>query len=683
MPGVALLLASAARWRGSGWPRAGAGIDTEPGPPTVEERRPYPLRMTVHTGLLPAPGGELRTELLEQPVSLAGMSARRLRIDVQFERRGRRVIEPPAFTIHDPLRLVTRTVRDRGDDAELLVLPRIEPVLTPSGSGGAGAGSPGDGQSPAAALRGAAAGSAAELDLDGLRPYRTGTPASRIHWPAVARSGEMLERRLTAESDSAPLVVLDASQPPRRRRWTLRCAPRPRCACSSPAAAGWRCCCPATGDRPPLPADLAGWPAQHARLALVGPAEQRPPLARARRSGAVIWVSARARPAARPGPHHRRRRLAGHAAGRAGRRRRVRGRRLRRAPHHAAGAGRLGGGGVSALRRVARATTTSRDRSSWRCSPRLGAFAALHWAALVESPPAGRILLAVAALTAAGAVLRRPEPLAAAASRPCTPLALVAVVAGAAAALAATGLSVRLLWPLNWDELSLQLEQGLSGIQTVVWPYGGPEDDVRLAILLGAPALLALAAALAFWPVRSRITASVLRFMALVALLCLYGIPVTDHDPGEPLLRGLVLFALVAAWLWAPRMRGAGGRARPGGGGRGGPGGAAAGGAGGPRRGAGRLQRLELVRRQGGHVQLGPHLRPAGLAPRRHDAAPGASRHGRCTGRPRCWTPSTACAGCARAPTTAPARWASCPTTPTPLGPQHHASRCVRCAPTS
>ena len=44
--------------------------------------------------------------------------------------------------------------------------------------------------------------------------------------------------------------------------------------------------------------------------------------------------------------------------------------------------------------------------------------------------------------------------------------------------------------------------------------------------------------------------------MGLVALLCLYGIPVTDHDPGAPLVRGLVLFALVAAWLWAPRMRG-------------------------------------------------------------------------------------------------------------------------------
>ncbi len=184
----------------------------------------------------------------------------------------------------------------------------------------------------------------------------------------------------------------------------------------------------------------------------------------------------------------------------------------------------------------------------------LGSFAALHWASLVENPPTVRILLAVAVLTGAGALLgalnrsRLPRPSVHAA-------ALVVVVAGTAAALVITGLAARLVWPRNWGELNTTLEQGLSGIQTVVWPYGGPEGDVRLTILLGAPALLALAAALAFWPVRSRVTASVLRFTALVALLCLYGIPVTDHDPGAPLVRGLVLFALVAAWLWAPRMR--------------------------------------------------------------------------------------------------------------------------------
>ena len=53
----------------------------------------------------------------------------------------------------------------------------------------------------------------AAVDMDGLRPYRVGTPASRIHWPAVARGHGLIERRLQADGDSRPLVVLDARLP--------------------------------------------------------------------------------------------------------------------------------------------------------------------------------------------------------------------------------------------------------------------------------------------------------------------------------------------------------------------------------------------------------------------------------------------------------------------------------------
>ena len=64
-------------------------------------------------------------------------------------------------------------------------------------------------------------------EVDGLRPYRPGTPASRIHWPALARGAGLLERRLQADGDTRPLVVLDA-------RWRRpRRAPRRR----GPAAA--------------------------------------------------------------------------------------------------------------------------------------------------------------------------------------------------------------------------------------------------------------------------------------------------------------------------------------------------------------------------------------------------------------------------------------------------------------
>ena len=44
----------------------------------------------------------------------------------------------------------------------------------------------------------------AAIDVDGLRPYRPGTPASRIHWPALARGAGLLERRLRADGDTPP-----------------------------------------------------------------------------------------------------------------------------------------------------------------------------------------------------------------------------------------------------------------------------------------------------------------------------------------------------------------------------------------------------------------------------------------------------------------------------------------------
>ena len=112
--------------------------------------------------------------------------------------------------------------------------------------------------------------------------------------------------------------------------------------------------------------------------------------------------------------------------------------------------------------------------------------------------------------------------------------------------------AAKLLLPAHWTELSDGLDRGLSGAQTATWPYEGPETWITLTFLLGAPALLTIAAALAFWPARR--AAPVLRFAGLAAVLLLYGTAVAERDPGQPALRGLVLLVLVAAWLWLPRL---------------------------------------------------------------------------------------------------------------------------------
>ena len=181
----------------------------------------------------------------------------------------------------------------------------------------------------------------------------------------------------------------------------------------------------------------------------------------------------------------------------------------------------------------------------------LGAFGAGHWARLVEEPPVPRLVLALAVAVALGAGLSALGRLGL--SRGAVhAAAAAAALAATALALVAAGLEASLLQPARWDDLANELDRGLSGLRTVAWPYAGPDESVRLVIILGAPLLLALAAALAFWPRRGR--GAILRAVALLALLVLYGLPVTEYDPGAPLLRGAALLALVAAWLWAPRL---------------------------------------------------------------------------------------------------------------------------------
>ncbi len=289
VPGVALLAIAVASVAWVWLAARGATVVRVPGPHTVVEDEPYPLRVEVRSGLLPPPGGELLEPLLGWPVPVAGRWSRRLRINVRFSRRGRRVLEPDLLVIRDPLRLYARELAGEGGE-EVLVLPRIEPVTVP-GSGGAGAGAEaGMGQEPSLSGRQLDA-SAAELEIDGLRAYREGAPASRIHWPSVARHGEMLERRLVAELDSAPLVVMDPSSPASED--ALDMAVRAAASICVWLARKDGCAVLLPGDRRPIDIghDLGAWPAVHARLALVE--EGAPPGSGVLgpRGGAVIWVT--------------------------------------------------------------------------------------------------------------------------------------------------------------------------------------------------------------------------------------------------------------------------------------------------------------------------------------------------------------------------------------------------------
>ena len=182
----------------------------------------------------------------------------------------------------------------------------------------------------------------------------------------------------------------------------------------------------------------------------------------------------------------------------------------------------------------------------------LAAFGAGHWARLVEDPPVAGIAASVVVATALAACLHAIGRLPLS-RKAIHGLAAAAFLAGLCLALVVAGLSADLLKPARWDDLVDEVDRGLAGIRTVGWPYAGQDESVRLMIVLGAPLLIVAAAALAFWPLTRR--AALPRALALVALLVLYGLPVTEYDPGQPMLRGVVLLGLLAAWMWLPRLR--------------------------------------------------------------------------------------------------------------------------------
>jgi uncharacterized protein (DUF58 family) len=296
VPGIALVVLGGgfAAWVALAARRA--VLLREPGPATVEEDAPWPLRIVIRPGILPPPGGEVIEPLLPDPVRLSRMpvgdkGVRRVRVEVRFRRRGRRRIEPCKLIVHDPLGLAVREIDGVGGQGEVLVLPRIEPVLAVEGGGAPGTEGRGrEGGHSGRAVRQAAP----ELELDVLRPYRPGSPATRIHWPTLARTGELWERRFIADPRARPLVVVDAHDPVGARE--LDAAVRAASSLAYHLARVGGCGVLLPGDRRPalLRPDLRSFAEVHARLALLEATAAMPALTRQTVwvSGQVVWVTA-------------------------------------------------------------------------------------------------------------------------------------------------------------------------------------------------------------------------------------------------------------------------------------------------------------------------------------------------------------------------------------------------------
>jgi uncharacterized protein (DUF58 family) len=292
VPGVAFALLGVVVPPWIGLAARGASVSRTLEGDRVIEGQPLEALIEVRRGPLGLPGGEVLDPVASAGMRVAGSpSARRagrsttVRVVARFPRRGRRRFEPPALALADPLGLVLVLRRGQTPSQELLVLPRTERLRWLERDSG------GQLNSPAAA---AALEALAATEVDGLRPYRTGTPASRISWPALARGAGLLERRLHADRDSGPLVVLDArcTGHPDRLDAAVRAAAS--LALELARRAGCELLLPGERRALQIDPDLGAWAGAHARLALIegGADAPAPSLAFRPRIGPVFYVAA-------------------------------------------------------------------------------------------------------------------------------------------------------------------------------------------------------------------------------------------------------------------------------------------------------------------------------------------------------------------------------------------------------
>ena len=295
LPGIAIVLLVGGCWAWVRISALGLGARRAGIPAQVTEGERFEIVLEGVSGRLPLVG-RIEDEALGKPVPLRVLrprSAFSVRLDASLPRRGRRSLPAPMIRIADPFGIAERRV-ELGGPSTVLVLPRVELISGPDGAGGTAVG-----------LRGIGAGesagrgerdSTADPELEGVRPYRPGTRASRIYWPSVARGADLAERHLVPAGDAAPLVVLDPSGA--RSDDDLDAAVRAAASLTVHLARLGACELLIGGARRRISVEGSTRARLHAlaALAVVEPTDRSPRLPLGEHRSSVVWVSARLAP---------------------------------------------------------------------------------------------------------------------------------------------------------------------------------------------------------------------------------------------------------------------------------------------------------------------------------------------------------------------------------------------------
>lgn len=177
----------------------------------------------------------------------------------------------------------------------------------------------------------------------------------------------------------------------------------------------------------------------------------------------------------------------------------------------------------------------------------LGLYGALRWGTMLSPMPTGRMLglLALAlVLVGVGGMLRARSPI----------LTVAAVVIAAILLFAIAGLPLRWIRHVRVSASANAIDEGLSSLPRAFIPYTGINEWVRMVIVLGGGLLLLLAAIpLALAP---RAVGELRRAAAALPLIALAIVPSTLVRPQVAYVHGLILFALLVAFVWGERITG-------------------------------------------------------------------------------------------------------------------------------
>ncbi len=178
----------------------------------------------------------------------------------------------------------------------------------------------------------------------------------------------------------------------------------------------------------------------------------------------------------------------------------------------------------------------------------LAGYGLLRWATLMRPEPGWRLVgLLALAVALAGAV-----PLVARYSRVAAVVPSVAILL---LAFPVSGLRWHWLRHMSIARTADRIGNGLSLLPNALVPYLGHNGDVRLVIVLGAAVLVLDAAAVLAFAGGSSLGDG-RRAAAALPLIALAVVPSTLIRPELPYIQGLLLFGLLAAFMWGERVRG-------------------------------------------------------------------------------------------------------------------------------